>query len=239
MDCLNLGRGGATAALATLAVSSLGWTGSAAYATSGILHTTNVVLLEEAPASVRADRRVSNTDAHLFTERESFTLTNDLPVGLTRGGVFEPGVDLANGLIPAGTEITVHFLHWDFPSQPETSRVVDGSVLFGEGRMIAGVISTNEGLDSTDALLGAPGVEYPVDDFSRRVELDPELAGREGQDRVTINPEMSRLEFHLELGDRWLDQMRIITIERPAVVPTPAGLAAVGALGLIGLRRRR
>jgi len=226
-------RAGALAALATAAIASH------AHATSGILDAANVILLADAPASVQADRLVDHSRAHLFTERQSFTLTQDLPLGLTRPGTYEPGDDLAEDILPAGAEITVHFLHWDFPAQQGAARTVTGSVLFDDDREIVGAITTNAGLDSTDALFGAPGTAYPVNDFSRRVELDPELAGLEGQDRVTINPEMSRLDFTLQLGDRWVDQMRIITINRPAVIPAPASAGALALGGLIALRRRR
>lgn len=209
----------------------------AALAHAQIAHVTNVQILDQAPENVTPDRLVSNVKAFVFTERVDFVLQSDLDVQLSRPGVYEPGVPLDGAPIPAGSTVSVHFFHWDFPAEQFASRTIEGAIVLEEDQMLAGVLTSNAALDASDSLFGLPGVQYPTGNFSRRIEIDPELAGLEGQDSITLSSDLGRLDFRLQLGDRWIDQMRIVTIQRP--IPAPASLASLALLGALAHTRRR
>jgi len=132
--------------------------------------------------------------------------------------------------ISAGTTVHSYFVHFDPLGGAFTT--LTGSVFFEPGETILGIQTHTPLLDGADPAVGGPGT-YPTGiDAFRAFETLP------GTDTVTIAPGLgsASFTFFAELG---VDQGRIITTTAP-IIPVPAAVWLFGgALGALGVVRRR
>jgi hypothetical protein len=128
------------------------------------------------------------------------TLTSDLQLDFSVVG--------GSGLIPAGTSVSSHLLHFD----PTGSANVTLTGSIGVDAVIIGGIITASGLDASDTAVGAPGTAYPTGDAARGLDA---FQG----DSVTVSGD--RLTATTTVTDRFhFDQARIVTHCAP---PPPTG----------------
>jgi hypothetical protein len=144
-----------------------------------------------APASVALNGIESDLNLMAFNERQCFQAP---------GG----GIATDQGVIPAGTWVSCHFLHGD----PVTTLMLNGQVVFSGP--ILGVISSSAGLDATDpvAMCGVPGTVYPTALAQRGLEAADAYAIVAGG--FGINATMN------VPANAFLDQIRVITRCCPA-----------------------
>lgn len=151
------------------------------------------------PASVALDAFESNTQIRVFDEQQGVVLGGPLAVNISAPGLYDDPVDLTPAVIPAGTEVSSHLLHFDiiFTGTPLSAT---GTVTFSD--RIIGVIVTDADLDASDGL-GAVGTTYPAPGLgSRGLEQEDQLDMLEvGCDTITVSLEA------LEI----LDHVRVIT----------------------------
>jgi hypothetical protein len=170
-----------------LAAATLGVALAATSATAAIVATAPAfVQLTPAPPSVVLGALQSDMVLFAFDERQCF----QVPAG---------GLATDNGNIPAGTWVSSGFLHGD----ARTSLLLDGRVVFNGP--VLGVISTDGGLDASDATCGAPGTTYPTGQMFRGLD-----AGQ--ADTYAIVAGGFGIAARMEVPPAsFLDQIRVIT----------------------------
>jgi hypothetical protein len=181
-------KGVLVSALAVLAVAV---TVGATAAVAAITSTSGAVVQIAPPASVAENALQSDTQIRAFDEQQCVTLTSPLQLDFSAVG--------GSGLIPAGTSVSSHLLHFD----PTGGSSVTLSGSMSTDGTIIGAITTDAGLDASDSL-GAPGTVYPTGTFGRG--LDPVVQG----DTVTVSADL--LTATTTVTDRFhFDQIRVIT----------------------------
>jgi hypothetical protein len=125
-----------------VAAATIALAATATSATAAIVAVVAAFVQIAPPASVELNQLQSNAVLFAFNERQCFSLNFALQTD--------------EGVIPAHTKMSSHFLHGD----PFNQLLLDGRVRF-DGPII-GVISTTAGLDATDLACGAPGTAYPT-----------------------------------------------------------------------------
>ncbi len=167
---------------------------SAIPAAGAILSTTPVVVEVPAPATVMPGMNTSNDRILAFNEQQCVTLDRLMSVnGALDGEVPYPFVGFP---IPAGTDISCHFLHFD----PSGAANASGTVTFDSD--ILGVIVTDPDLDASDSVCGLPGTAYPTSVTDRGAELPGDSASIDlGTRTVTVDLTASNPG----------DQLRVIT----------------------------
>jgi CSLREA domain-containing protein len=139
-----------------------------------------VVYLPEPPDSVLPGELSSDNTVWVFEERRDFVLPSDLVVNIARNqsdGAFDTIEELepAPGfVIPAGTMINSHFVHFDPESTQSTVNVqiVEGLMVGHPFREpIIGLIVLDEQLDGSD-FLGPVGTQYNTGTPARGLEVD-------------------------------------------------------------------
>lgn len=182
-----------------------------------------VTLLGNAPASVLEGALESDTTVYAFNEKQGLTLSSGLLVNFVAPGF------TSSGIIAAGTRVSSHFVHFDSVDDGISPARLTGSVSFDAP--ILGLIFSDARLNATDQLLGALGTTYPGGVAGRR------FASGEAGDLFSISGGQLTFNFTSVVGDRFVDQMRVVT----AAVPTPGSLALAGValLALAGVGRRR
>lgn len=163
--------------------------------------------LASAPASVAHGALASDQHAFVFAERTDLTLAGALSVTVAEPGTYtstsvEPAVPATGASIAAGTTVTSYFVHMDVPAAIANDTVT-GTITFDSD--VLGVILTNEGLDATDATLGAPGTTYATGDPSRRTVSGEKI------DVVTISADRRTVQFTAYANNVSLDQFRVVT----------------------------
>ena len=193
-------------------------------AKAGIISTTgDIDALASPPPSVQLGRRRSDTELFTFQESSNLTLSRNVRVDITSAGTYQSDSSLTPASISEGTVVDSYFLHSEPLNQP---KVYTGSITFSTP--VLGVIVLSAGLDSTDALLGAPGTLYPGGLLARGLELSPT------EDFVTLSSDLKTLSVQFTTHDA-VDEVRILT----AAVPEPATLIlAVPAILALPLLRR-
>lgn len=192
-------------------------------ASAGLVSYTGVELIE-APETVRGGQNEANV-ARLFLESDMHLLSQDLMVDAVAGGAlaFE---DLDPTMVGEGSLLESWFIHIDPVDRTPISTT--GSLTF-DGQIL-GVIVTGELLFASDAALGNPGTLYPNHGRQARgLDLD-------SPDSFMISEDGRTLNFEILRTDAVYDQVRILV--GPAV-PTPGGMALLGAIAAFGSRRRR
>jgi hypothetical protein len=180
-----------------LAVVAVAATVGATAAVAAITSTSGAVVKIAPPPSVVDGALQSDTEIRAFDEQQCVTLSSPLQLDFSAVG--------GSGLIPAGTSVSSHLVHFD--PTGAASVTLSGSIT--TDATIIGGMTTQAGLDASDSL-GAPGTTYPTGDPAR---------GLDAGDTVTVSADL--LTATVTLTDRFhFDQVRIITHCAP---PPPTG----------------
>jgi hypothetical protein len=159
------------------------------------------------PPSVQLKAYTSQVEIRAFNEN-TLTLAQDLAVDITLPGTYNDPNALSPGLIPAGTRVTSHLLHFDLP--PGVMGVtLSGSISFDQP--ILGLIVVDGSLDATDATLGAPGTIYPTPGITYR-GLELGLASLGDDELVVGSHTLEVVNVNLTAFNIF-DHVRILTAE--------------------------
>lgn len=194
------------------------------FAGAAIVSTTGAVQFVAAPpADVSSNQWESNTIIRAFDERQQLVLPQDLAVDVTVPGTSPSATstNLSPGTIPAGTRINSYALHYDVVGTRATDNALEatGSVTFGED--ILGIIVLSEDLNSSNALLGLPGVTYSGGP-DHGLEINP--AGGGTSDVITLEPDDRTVTLDL-FNASFADDLRVITAApSTTAVPLPRAL---------------
>ncbi|MBS0198023.1 MAG: right-handed parallel beta-helix repeat-containing protein [Planctomycetes bacterium] len=145
----------------------------------------------------------SNTFIRAFNERLGVSLSASLTVEASDVGTVNQGGQIVATTIPAGTFVNSHLLHLNSVGTASVRR--QGTVTFDT--TILGVIVTANGLNSTDAMLGSPGVVYPTNVAGRGVELDAPIPN---DDEFEIMADRRTIRFLGSVSSD-VDEVRVIT----------------------------
>jgi hypothetical protein len=171
-----------------LAVLAVAVTVGATAAVAAITSTSGAVVKIAPPASVVDGALESDTQIRAFDEQQCVTLTAPLQLTFSAVG--------GSGLIPAGTSVSSHFLHFDPTGGPSVT--LSGSIT--TDATIIGAITTAAGLDASDSL-GAPGTTYDTGESER---------GLDAGDTITVSGNL--LTATTTVTDRFhFDEIRVIT----------------------------
>jgi hypothetical protein len=196
-----------------------------------------------APASVADDVLVDHGD--VFEEQNDVVLgvplhtdTNGFLHGIP--GRYTTGIVVLDpGVIPAGTTVSSIMIHFDHVPAPLAFTDSAAFNVFTDEDII-GVILSDDLLDESDLIVGAPGTIYPHGLALRGTTVDP----TEGDDDIAVGVpgdvvggySQSVFVLSMEVG-AVLDEMRIITTPHVPEPPTASLFAAGCALCFIERRR--
>ncbi|MFN3167432.1 MAG: FecR domain-containing protein [Phycisphaeraceae bacterium] len=184
---------------------------------------TRVSWLGQLVGGLEQDQREADT-LQVFIERRGTTLEQPVPVDFNADQPWDPQAPLGQHAVQAGVRVDVYLLHFDLVEGFEDPQ----QLVLDFGRPILGVIVSQDTLDATDAVLGAPGVGYPS--FPRLpglyggghrglnyipAEAEGDLVQPEyTNDLATISPSGTRLQLRLwgGHGEPWskMDQVRVL-----------------------------
>lgn len=152
------------------------------------------------PASTVPGALQSNTDIYAFEESQNFTMPGALVVNIPgTPGSYNSVASLPGGIIPAGTIIDSHFIHFDQVGAGTTT--LTGSVTFA-GKII-GVMCRNAALNGSDFL--GVGTVYPAGNARRQLDWDPGMP-----EEITISADQYTINVKL-ITSNVVDQVRVIT----------------------------
>jgi hypothetical protein len=212
-------------ALCALAVTA--W----AKVTGYVSGTTGAVSYTSAAANVTPGATQSNSTISVFYEKSLALPAGGVTVDRTATGIVTATGDLSNTVIPSGTFISSHYLHFDAVTGGTN---LTGSVTFSED--ILGVIVTQANLDGSNAALGRAGAIYPSAVADVGVELPDDV--------FTISPDRRTLTVNLKAaGGVPLDNIRVIVAQQPLPGVSPTGMIllvlVLSLAGLFFVMRRR
>jgi hypothetical protein len=197
---------------------------SSTCAFAGIVNTGGSVELIAAPADARLNVVTSATLVRVWNEQQAITLDRDLSVNASAPGLYNGEADLATQIIPTGTLLSSHYIHFDTPAGESGNAV--GSVRF-DGRILGVICLGDSGvtrfLDDSDFL--SAGTIYSDSIAARGMELS-------NGEFFRISLDGRGIEFSLRASNPG-DFMRVVT------VPAPAGAALAAGTLLVASRRRR
>lgn len=153
--------------------------------------------LEHQPAGEVACPPEEDPCIHVVREQSGVELSEDLVVEASSVGTYDSLESLEFATIPAGTQVNSFLLHLN--EVPEGTGRLSGTVLFAHD--IAGVITSVDGFEETDSLLGDPELEYESSPGS------PEFA----TDEFEVLPSGSGLRFSVN-AEAGLKELRVITL---------------------------
>ncbi len=164
------------------------------------------VFLAAAPPSVKPGDLIS-PNILAFNERQNVILPVDITVDVPAGTEVDDASDLSPLVIPRGTCIKSHYVHY----QPNVTNVANGGVAFDSP--ILGVAILQSSLDATNFLGAIPPTEYPV---------ALQCAGAAGvdcgmevpDDLLRVNAQSVQVEF---LAHDPGDRIRVIARGNPAI----------------------
>ncbi len=161
----------------------------------------NVVVLTSPPASVELGQLTSNDHGFVFNERTCAVLAAALPVDAINPVGTYSETQVQPGTIPAGTQVDSYLVHLD--ETTNQGLAVNGSLTFD--RKVLGLIFLIPTLNSSDAVVGAPGTTYPTGSTpSRGYEL--------ASDSVQVSADRRTVTFSSSVGTPgFQDDLRIIT----------------------------
>jgi len=172
---------------------------SAASLWAAPLTSSNVVVLDQGPASLRDGHLESNTSAFLFRER-----------GFTAAGAY--GADI--GGFGAGAKVDSWMLHFD-PLGSDMIIDPDGMLVsFTFETAILGIDIRSESLNAGDALFGNDGTEYRSGEELRGLETD-------NHDVLQIAADGRTILFDLKVWYANADEFRIFTAGDQELTPNP------------------
>jgi len=150
------------------------------------------------PASVDIGDTESDTEILAFDEKQNFVLTKAITVDISSAGTYADVGSLTPGVIPLGTVVNSHFVHFDPLGDDANIVALTGSlVVDGE---ILGIIVLDAQLDSSVSELGIPGTTYEVGNGG--LEFFEEF--------VTVKPDLRTVEVKFSANFS-VDQIRIIS----------------------------
>jgi hypothetical protein len=194
---------------------------------ASIVGVSGAVELVAAPADARANAYTWRDGLRCWDERQNVALEADLFADATEPGLYDWYTDLTGVVIPAGTIISSHYVHFDSPGSEMVSAA--GSLTFS-GRIVGVIVSgdysgdSNGRLDQSDAL--GLGTVYPEHMPYRGLEFEI--------DRFEITTDRRTLNLSLRISQPG-DYLRVFTVEP---VPAPGGMIVMAGL-LAAARRRR
>jgi len=176
-----------------------------------------------APADARLNALTSSTAIRVWNEQQFVTLTSGLTVNASLPGLYNGPADLINAVVPAGTVISSHYVHFDSPGGTAANATgairFDGDII---GVICIGDTASEHFLDDSDFL--SSGTLYGDALEARGMELSNNEFFRIGADRRNI-------EFSMRISNPG-DFIRIITVPAPSC-------AALGGLTFAFASRRR
>lgn len=195
-------------------------------AEAAIVGTTGSIVQIAPPATLQWQAFESNTQIRALDELQDQVLGASLAINIDgTPGSYENIASLTGGMLPSGTLVDSHLLHFDPASGSVNLR---GTITF-DNPIVGVILLTNELFNSD--FLGAAGTTYPAAPLARR-GLD--LTDVNLQDSVAISTD--RLTLTVDLGAaNVIDQIRVLTIPEPM----SAGLLGVAALALCARRPAR
>jgi len=150
------------------------------------------------PASVDIGDTESDTEILAFNEKQNHVLTKAITVDISSAGTYADVGSLTPGVIPQGTVVNSHFVHFDPLGDDANIVMLTGSlVVDGE---ILGIIVLDSQLDSSVSELGIPGTTYEVGNGG--LEFFEEF--------VTLKPNLRTVEVKFSTNFS-VDQIRIIS----------------------------
>jgi len=191
-----------------------------------------VEVLPAPPTAVTPSQ--SDTTIFGFLEQQGVVLTEPVSVGVTTSGVWVCCSGFTAGQIPAG-DVLNSYLLYDAPvtHAPGTDdREFTGSITFGNGETIVGVMLGYSHISGVGSLFFSPTTVYPSGCSS---------CGLETGDVFTLSSNMQTISVDFGTGASHIDMIQILTVNEG--VPEPAEFFLVGsgvlALGFLGRRRRK
>jgi len=166
----------------------------------GVVSTTGPIRRMGPPLSLMPNASPTADSVLVLKERGGLLLEAPLGLDITAAGPVGELAGLTPGIVPSGTWIDSHLLHFD----PQDGVRVSGSVSFDTN--VLGLVVTRAALQSSDPPLHAPSVDYPTDLVSRGIELG---VGADA-DTLEIAEDLRTVRFSLRASDP-LDQVRVIT----------------------------
>jgi hypothetical protein len=188
--------------------------------------TTGAVVIAVPPADISNGAWESNTQIRAFSELQQVVLASPLPLDISVPGTSPGAADsnLSPATLQAGTTVNSYALHFDVVGSLPTQNAKEatGSITFSDD--VLGLIALSDTLNSTNAILGLPGVIYS-NGADHGLELNP--AGTGTSDVVTLSADRRTVTVDLQNAS-FPDDLRIVT-----AVPEPSSL--VLAAMLVGL----
>lgn len=159
----------------------------------------------DAPETVAEGKFENQTTAHIFAERTGYTLGEDLPFDY-HAPTYElplgiPG-PAEEGVIPAGTEVSSYFVHFDVPGDMAGSDVEPVSFTITSSSEILALIVYSKKIRTTDEIVGAPGVEY---------QAGPNYYMRGLDEEETVSWSSDRRTLEVTFDPYYVDQFRLVT----------------------------
>src|SRR5581483_4823215 len=173
-------------------------------APAAIVSTSGAVVEVAAPPSVAKNAYVSDTEIRAFDEQQNVTTGAPITVDFTEPGSYDSLADLAPSVLPAGTCVQSHFIHFD--STGSLGVRLQGSVTYDTD--VLGVIVTDASLSQSDPVVGAPGTIYPTGVTNRGAELSP--SAQTGPDIVTLSSDRRTVGVDLKVTTV-VNQVRVVT----------------------------
>jgi hypothetical protein len=155
------------------------------------------------PPSVQPGDLEDDTLMFLFGEN-SVLLENDLGIDISVPGTYAVPADLTPAVIPAGSEISSIFLHFD-PAGNSAEKVrLDATIELAVP--VIGMILSSTGLDSTDDLLGPATTLYPTGTTFRQTET----VSFPNEDFVTLSADRMTVTVSFLAQRGGIDSLRIL-----------------------------
>lgn len=192
-----------------------------------IMFSPSVTVLPSAPASVEIGQLLSDTTINGFLEQEGVVLGSSVNVGITSPGTWVCCSGLPTGTIAAGEEVNSYLLRAAPDAVTQGLHDFQGSITFGNGEKIVGVIVGYGNISNTNGIFAAPGTLYPPSSCGQCGQ-EPANAPPIG-DSVTISSNMQTIYVNFRVADGNMDAIRILT-----TVPEPAEFILLGS-GLVAL----
>jgi hypothetical protein len=138
----------------------------------------------------------------IFEEQLAYVLSGPLSIDISTVGSFTTYKDLTPGEVGSGVTINSHILHVDPPGNSLLE--VEASVSFDSD--ILGLIVLSSSLESTNSIVGSPGVFY-----GRVPNRGLELGGSDPTpDGLTVSEDRRTLSIQGSTQN-WMDEVRVIT----------------------------
>jgi hypothetical protein len=195
---------------------------SATGAMADIVSVGGSAVVANPPANIQNGQWTSNTETRVWFERQT-TLAADLTLSHVNTGFVTTGVPRVSGTVTAGTAVQSYMIRMDTATRNPVE--LSGFVIFNTP--ILGLIFGGNLLDTTDSILGRPGITYNTN-TNRGLEFDGT------PDAFTISADRLRIDFTVWTQNGPTDDIRVVT-----TIPSPSAAALLGIGGLLAARRRR